>query len=107
MFWLIVGLIVGAILVKLFEDRTPREAAPPGILAGNVSQFKNAAASECWYCGDYQCVTAPEDSSYSVGDKTRICGPRSNPRWSGSCPSTTTLGDGSSWQFKDDCRCDG
>jgi hypothetical protein len=106
---LMVGFIIGAALVTWLRRRgvTPSvRIAPTGIPATQVQHYKDAASS-CWYCGDYECVDAPADSRFQVGDKQRICGPGSNPRWAGSCPSTTTLGDGSSWQFKGNCDCDG
>ena len=103
------GFIIGAALISLLRRGSsvpPGRGPATGVLATQVQQIKNAASS-CWWCGDYECVDAPDDSKFTVGDKERICGPRSNPRWAGSCPSTTTLGDGSSWQFKENCDCDG
>lgn len=58
--------------------------------------------SVCTWCGDYACVL--DGSTYTAGTKMRICG--IGPRWNGSCPSTTTLGDGSDWQFQANCSCD-
>jgi len=105
----LLGLIIGAAAIALLKrsSSAPAGKLPPvGIPAGHVGQFKSTA-SNCWWCGDYECIDAPDDSKFNVGDKQRICGPSSNPRWAGSCPSTTALGDGSSWQFKGSCDCDG
>jgi hypothetical protein len=106
---LVIALVIGLILGWLIWGREPAtDTTGPalGVLATQVGQLKSAS-SNCWWCGDYLCIDAPEDSAYSIGDRERICGPRSNPRWSNGCPTTTTLGDGSVWQFRENCKCDG
>ncbi len=103
------GLIIGAVLVNLLRRRasmSPLKGRTVGVLAAHVGELKSADAN-CWWCGDYECIDAPEGSHFSVGDGQRICGANSLPGWAGSCPSTTMLGDNSTWQFKENCDCDG
>ena len=103
------GLILGALLITVLRrsaSTSPQKTRNVGVLAAHVGEFKSADAN-CWWCGDYECIDALEGSRFSVGDRQRICGAASNPRWAGSCPSTTTLGDNSTWQFKENCDCDG
>ncbi len=72
---------------------------PPGLLTDQLGLF-TVGATSCWYCGNY---TGPVKGASSLTSPQRICG--TGPRWSGSCPSTTMLGDGSTWQFNNSCTC--
>jgi len=60
---------------------------------------KEEMLRSCWYCGDY---TGPVTGTTTLTSPQRIC----SPTWN-SCPSLTTLGDGSTWQFSANCKCNG
>lgn len=70
-----------------------------GYTAGTDADVKQEILKSCWYCGNY---TGPVTGTTTLTSPQRICG----PSWGG-CPSSTTLGDGSTWQFSNTCLCNG
>ena len=97
-------LLIAAILAGCMAKSPKSETPAPGFPAGSVTEMKLQISRACWYCGDY---TGPVTGNSTLPSPSRICGEHNNPRWSGSCPTITTLGDGSTWQFQGGCRCDG
>ena len=85
------------------EQKTEDTTRLPGVVMSEVAKEKGKeSASKCWWCGDYNMLTPPTNGAQPLPSPQRICGPTWN-----SCPTFTTLGDGSVWQFSGGCRCDG
>ncbi len=70
-----------------------------GYVQEEGKDVKQEILRSCWWCGNY---IGPVTGTTSLSSPQRIC----SPNW-GSCPSNTTLGDGSTWQFSDTCLCNG
>jgi hypothetical protein len=102
---MLLGIVIGLVIGVILRPRPERVRAEPLGFTQDEMAHQKEAARGCWQCGDYVCVEA--GSSFAIGARMRICGPPSNPRWKGSCPTFTELGDGSKWQFQANCRCDG
>ncbi len=86
-------------LIAVVGCSTETDNPPRGYAMGTDADVRQEILKSCWYCGDY---TGPVTGSSTLTSPQRICG----ASW-GSCPSNTTLGDGSTWLFIAGCRCDG
>lgn len=71
-----------------FNDAFQNGGANPYLIAGRVR----------WGCGDYQKVSGGPDPP--IGTVWRIC----KYEFRNACPATTTLDDGSTWQFTGNCK---